>query len=76
MGPFIMNVKLSWRVTAKGGATQVLVFSGKVAGRFIADPEVSKRRLDWLGLGESRKQAAGSTPVHVGAADQVHFRGW
>lgn len=51
MGPFIMDVKLAWRVTAKGGATQVLVFSGKVAGRFIADPEVSKRRHGLVGVG-------------------------
>lgn len=46
-----MDTKLAWRLTAKGGATQVLVFSGKVAGRFMADPEVSKRRPGLVGIG-------------------------
>lgn len=31
--------------------------------------------MDWLGLGESGKEAAGSTPAHAGAADRVRIRG-
>lgn len=40
----MMDKKLAWRLTAKGRATQELLFSGKVAGKNIADTEASKQR--------------------------------
>lgn len=54
VGSFIIDTELgNWRkrLPAEGGADQVLSFSGKVAGGFIADPVVSRRRPGLVGLG-------------------------
>lgn len=48
---FVMDKKLAWRPTAKGRVIQVLVFSGKVAGRNIADTEASQLRPGLVGIG-------------------------
>lgn len=50
---FMVDKKLAWRLTAKAWVTQVLVFSGKGAGRNTAGTKASKRSLSGWGLGGS-----------------------
>lgn len=60
-----MDKNLAWTLTAKGRVTQVLVFSGKVAGRSTADTGLqAKARAwrDWARVASRQLAAPGYIP--------------